>query len=100
MVTLKSKVTQIGDQHETLSSSESSRTRFKLDEGMTKGEFIHMLKELGDYRLLDSFLASRRKELQTRGLQAASTSNHFPKIKQKELHDILDWAKWLYHAIP
>ena len=31
---------------------------------MTKGEFIYVLKELGDYRVLGSFLASRRKELQ------------------------------------
>ena len=57
-------VALIGDQRETFASRTSSNLRIKLDNSMTKGEFIYVLKELGDYRVLGSFLASRRKELQ------------------------------------
>ena len=46
---MKGKVTLIRDQHRTLSSSQLSRSRFKIDEGMTKGEFIHILKDLGNF---------------------------------------------------
>ena len=68
MMALESSITLIGDQRETFSSRKSSKPRFKVDKGMTKGEFIGTLKELDDYRLLGSLLASRHKELQNKGL--------------------------------
>ena len=95
MVTLESNITMIGDQEGSFSSKTSSRPRFKVDKDTAKGEFINLLKELGDYRLLDSFLASRCKELQNKGQQDASTTNNAVKLNQvaeKKLHNIHDWV--------
>ena len=104
MVTLKNNVTLIGEK-KTSSNWRSTRdvttknivrSRFKVDEGTTKGKFVNILKELGNYRLFNSFLPSRRKELQDRGLHATSAMNHVAKLNQmdkKELRNIHDWSR-------
>ena len=97
MVTLESNITMIGDQEGSFSSKTSSRPRFKVDKDTAKGEFINLLKELGDYRLLDSFLASRCKELQNKGLFDTSTTNNAAKLSQmaeKKPYNMHDWTAW------
>ena len=54
---------------EKTSSTKSPKLIMKLNNDRTKGEFVDVLKDIGDYKMLNSFLEAQRKRLKTEGLQ-------------------------------
>ena len=79
---------------EKTSSTKSSGLITKLNDDLTKGEFVDVLKDMADCGLLSSFLKAQQMRLRTEGLQRQflrMDACEFQTSMNIELDDHSDW---------
>ena len=74
----------------------SSKLKLKLDDDITKGTFVEILKEIGTDQLFNQFYESQRVRLKTEGLQGQflkmDVSKFYTRMKIK-LNTHADWEE-------
>ena len=76
----------------------SSKLKLKLNNNVTKGAFVEILKEIGDHQLFNQFYDSQRIRLKTKGLQGQILKmdmSKFHTLVKIKLSTHADWEKWL-----
>ena len=95
---LTTNIASIGDRRETISSRTPSNLKIKLDENVTKGAFVEILKEIGDHQLFSQFYDSQQIRLKTKGLQGQFLKmdvSKFQSLMKIKLNVHADWERWL-----
>ena len=72
--------------------------REELDDNMTKGKFVNVLKDIDDSEMLDEFFKAQRRRLKNEGLPEQFLRMHdheFRTYMGAVLEHHSDWEAWL-----
>ena len=62
---MENSITTIGDRNATLSTRNTFNLTNMFNDQLTKGKFVEILKQLGDFQLFEQFYQSQRLRLKT-----------------------------------
>ena len=97
-VTLESSITTTGDRNPTLSTQNTFNLKNMFNDQLTKGKFVEILKQLGDFQLFEQFYQSQRLCLKTKGLSGQFLKmdvSKFQGLMKMKLNVHSDWDRWL-----
>ena len=98
MVALESSITVLGDRDPAFSTQNMSNLKTMFGNQLTKGKFVAILKQLGDFQLFTQLYESQRLRLKTKGLTGQFLKMDLAKFQglmKMKLNVHSDWGRWL-----